>query len=159
LWEKAKTAKTKREKGKTFEQLLDTMISFDENFNVVEKNVRTKSEEIDLVLENLGKTVFFSQLRSPLILLECKNWGSKVRAKEVRDFAQKIQNRPRVLCSIGVFVASSGLTKDANEELLGYRGKEFLIVVLNGKDIETMVKHRVLFGELLKNRISEAGLR
>lgn len=139
--------------------MVSLIIGRDENLAVVEKNVRTGSEEIDIVLENLGSSVFYSQLRSPLILLECKNWTSKIGAKEIRDFAQKVQNRPRVLCSIGILVTTSKLTRDAKDELLGYRGKDFLIVVLDRTDIETLINKGLRLGEFLKNAFRKAGLR
>jgi hypothetical protein len=159
LWKQSEAAKTKNEKGKRLEELLAIMISLSEDFRIITQNKKTKSEEIDLVVENLGISTFFSQLRSPLLLVECKNWFSKVGAKEVRDFSQKLQNRNRMLCSVGVLVTPSGITKDANEELLGYRGKDFLIAILDGGDLNKIVRDQMKFGELLKDKISEAGLR
>jgi len=159
LWNQIPSIKGKAKKGKKLEELLSLLIGRDENFNVVERNVRTKSEEIDIVIENAGRTVFYSQLRSPLILMECKNWTSKIRAKDIRDFAQKVQNRPRVMCSIGVLVATSFLTKDAVSELVGYRGKDFLIVPLNKTDLQEMIEKRLDFGDVLKTKLREAGLR
>lgn len=159
LWQRSKTAKTKNEKGKRLEELLSLMISLSEDFRILTQNKRTKSEEIDLVVENLGMSPFFSQLRSPLLLVECKNWFSKVGAKEVRDFAQKLQNRNRLLCSVGILVTPSGITKDAKEELLGYRGKDFLIAIFDNGDLNRIVSRQLNFGELLREKISKAGLR
>jgi hypothetical protein len=159
LWQRSKTAKTKNEKGKRLEELLSIMISLSEDFRIITQNKRTKSEEIDLVVENLGISTFFSQLRSPLLLVECKNWFSKVGAKEVRDFAQKLQNRNRMLCSVGILVTPSGITEDANEELVGYRGKDFLIAILDREDLNKIVRRQMNFGELLRDKISEAALR
>jgi len=158
-WQQVNSAAEKARKGKLLEQFLCLLMNQDGNFEVAEKHIRTKSEEIDLVVENSGRTFFYSQLRSPLFLVECKNWSSKIGAKEVRDFAQKVQNRPKVLCSIGVLVTTSELTKDASEELIGYRGKDFAIVVLEGNDIEAVVTRKLEFGELLKRKFREAGLR
>jgi len=159
LWEKAKSVMEKNEKGRLLEVLLSLLMEQDENFDVAEKNVRTKSEEIDILIENLGRTGFYLQLRSPLILLECRNWTSKIGAKDIRDFAQKIQNRPKVLCNVGILITTSKLTRDANAELVGYRGKDFLIVVLEGKDIETIIKKKLHIGDFLKAKFREAGLR
>ena len=159
LWEGTRSVTNKMEKGKLLEELLCLLIGQDENFAIAERNFRTKSEEIDIVVENLGRTVFYSQLRSPIILVECKNWTSKIGAKEIRNFAQKIQNRPKVLCSIGILVATSKLTRDAKEELIGYRGKDFLISVLDRTDIETIIKKKLRMGEFLKSKFRKAGLR
>jgi hypothetical protein len=159
LWHQIETDTTKYGKGRKLEELLSIMINLSDDFHVARRNVRTKSEEIDLVVENVSRSAFFSQLRSPLILVECKNWTLKVGAKEVRDFAQKLQNRSKMLCNVGILVAISGLTKDAHEELLGYRGKDFLIVTIDGEDIARIIKSQMRFEEFLKDKISKAALR
>jgi Holliday junction resolvase-like predicted endonuclease len=159
LWRQVGTDTTKYGKGRKLEELLSIMINLSDDFHIVKRNVRTKSEEIDLVVENVGRSTFFSQLRSPLMLVECKNWTSKVDAKEVRDFAQKLQNRSKMLCNVGILVAVSGLTRDANEELLGYRGKDFLIVTIDGEDISKIITSQMRFEEFLKDKISKAALR
>jgi Holliday junction resolvase-like predicted endonuclease len=159
LWHQIGTDTTKYGKGRKLEELLSIMINLSDDFHIVKRNVRTKSEEIDLVVENVSRSAFFSQLRSPLMLVECKNWTSKVDAKEVRDFAQKLQNRSKMLCNVGILVAVSGVTRDANEELLGYRGKDFLIVTIDGEDISKIIKRQMRFEEFLKDKISKAALR
>jgi Holliday junction resolvase-like predicted endonuclease len=159
LWHQIGTDNTKKGKGKKLEELLSIMINLSHDFHIAKQNFRTKSEEIDLVVENTSSSTFFSQLRSPLMLVECKNWTSKVSAKEVRDFAQKLQNRSKMLCNVGILVAISGLTRDAEEELLGYRGKDFLIVPIDGDDISKIIKSQMRFEELLKDKISKAALR
>jgi hypothetical protein len=159
LWNRSLISKNSTKKGKLLEEFLSRMISKDENFVVVERNLRTKSEELDIVLENSGKTQFYSQMGCPLILLECKNWSSKIGSKEIRDFAQKVQNRPRHLCSVGVLVTTSKLTRDAIHELLGYRGKDFVIATLERKDIKTILSKKLPFGDVLKEAIRKAGLR
>lgn len=159
LWNSSLISKDSTKKGKLLEEFLSRLISKDENFIVAERNMRTKSEELDIVIENTGKTQFYSQLRCPLILLECKNWSSKIGSKEIRDFAQKVQNRPRHLCSTGVLVTTSNLTREAVNELLGYRGKDFIIATLERKDIEIILSKKLSFGDVLKSVIRKAGLR
>ena len=158
LWERVVSSENKIEKGKKLEELLNLLISVDGNFDIL-PNKRTNSEEIDLVIQNKGRNSFYSQLASPIILIECKNWASKIGSKVIRDFAQKIQNRPRMLCKIGVLVTISPLTKDAKEELVGYRGKEFLIVEVSKEDISKIIAKRNTFTSMLENKIKENGLR
>jgi len=158
-WKKMLSSRDKNEKGRLLEEILSRLIAKDENFTVIDRNLRTESEELDIIAENTGITPFYSQLKCPIILFECKNWSSKIGSKEIRDFAQKIQNRPRVFCSIGVLVTTSELTSEASTELVGYRGKDFLIGILERKDIETILDKRLPFGEFLRGAIRKAGLR
>lgn len=94
-----------------------------------------------------------------MILFECKNWSSKIHSSDIRNFAQKIQNRPPSLCNIGVLVTTSKLTDDASAELLGYRGKNFIIAVLQKTDIENILTEGVSLSLILKNAITDAGMR
>lgn len=158
-WKKTLSAKDKNEKGKLLEGFLSMLISRDENFLISEKDLKTESEELDIVVENIGSNPFFQQLNCPLIIFECKNWSSKVTASEVRNFAQKIQNRPRRLCNIGVLVTVSELTRDAAKELIGYRGKDFLMAIIDKDKIENLLKNRIPFGQVLKDSIKEAGFK
>jgi len=83
LWKKAMSSMDKNEKGKLLEDFFALFIGKDENFVVTERNLRTESEELDIVVENKGMTQFFSQISCPLILFECKNWLSKIGSKEI----------------------------------------------------------------------------
>jgi hypothetical protein len=159
LWEKMITTKSKNRKGKLLEKLMSTLISRDESFAIADVNLRTKSEELDIVVENNGLRSFFSQLKSPIILFECKNWSSKIGAVEIRNFAQKVQNRPRNLCSVGVLVTMSELTRDAVNELLGQRGKDFLVAIMEKTDLERAVTQRIPISEMLRRIIGRCGLR
>jgi hypothetical protein len=159
LWEKAISSLDRNEKGKLLEEIFVLLLSRDENFAITERNLRTESEELDIVVENKGVSQFYFQLRCPIILFECKNWSSKIGAKEIRDFAQKIQNRPKLLCTLGILATTSQLTSDASAELLGYRGKDFLIGVLERNDIESVLRERIPFGLYLKDVIRKSGMR
>ncbi|WP_459193168.1 restriction endonuclease [Halosimplex sp. J119] len=75
---------------------------------VRERNLRTKTGEIDIVLEHTGsetRTLFDSYTR--FILVECKNWAGKTPAEEIR----KLQNKMAGVDSdLGFFVTTSQLT-------------------------------------------------
>lgn len=159
IWSEAKLEKDKNKKGELLEKFVSLLVTLDKNFTIEETNVRTESEEIDVVIKNNGYTQFYAQLQSPMILLECKNWTSNISAKEVRDFVQKVQNRPRVLCKVGVLLTTSTFTKDAIKELIGYRGRDFTIATIDGDDIKTLIKRGPLFSELLESKIISGGLR
>jgi hypothetical protein len=159
LWEKANKEKTTQEKGKILENLISTWITSDDNFCVKTVNSRTESEEIDIIVENKAKTDFLKQLQSPLILVECKNWSDKVGSKEIRDFAQKIQNRPRFLCKVGLIITTSQFTRDSEKEIIGYRGKDFLIVTADRPHLQEAITKGTTFSEFFREQIYTAGLR
>lgn len=159
IWSEAKLEKNKNRKGELFERFISSLITLDENLMIEEINTRTESEEIDIVIKNYGHIPFYAQIQSPIILIECKNWTSNISAKEVRDFVQKVENRPRVLCKVGVLITTSTLTEDAVKELIRHSGKNFTIAIMDGDDIETLIKSRIPFSKLLENKIISSGLR
>jgi hypothetical protein len=159
IWEEANKTTNTIKKGKLLEQLFVQLIQIDGSFMICEKNVKTKSEEIDIVLQPDTTSPFWSRISPPMILLECKNWKDKVGAKEVRDFAGKIENRPKILCRIGFFVAIVGFTKGAEEELIGYRARDFILATITGNQIEELIKTKRSISELLQRRLINAGFR
>jgi hypothetical protein len=159
LWEAAKKTDNPNRKGKLLEELFVQLIQVDGNFTLCQRNVRTKSEEIDIVIQSDISSPFWSGLSSPLILLECKNWKDKVGVKEVRDFAGKIENRPKLLCRIGFLIAVSGFTSDAEEELVGYRARDFVLATIGGSEVEDLVHSKGLISDLLRRKLVDAGFR
>lgn len=79
-------------------------------------------------------------LLSPIIVIECKNWSSKVGPDEIKQLAMKLQNRPGIWKKVGFMMAVSGLTKGAETELIGYRSQNFVIGTISGKEIEYLIK-------------------
>ena len=159
IWEEAKKTDDSNKKGKLLEELFCHLIRIDGNLVLVERNLRTKSEEIDIVLQTGVSSPFWSRVASPLILMECKNWKDKVGVKEVRDFVGKIENRPRLICQVGFLIALSGFTKAVEEELVGYRGRDFLLATITGSDIESLLKSKTLISNLLRKKLVAAGFR
>jgi|GEM_PF-3942156 len=158
-WEKVKDEDNVKKKGKYLENFFTDLIRNDSNFEIHEINLRTESEEIDLIVVPTKISPFWAQISAPMILIECKNWREKVGAKEIRDFAGKIMNRPRMLCNIGFFVTISGFTKDANKELLGYRGRDFILATITGDEIENMIESDRSISDTMKKNLLEAGFR
>jgi hypothetical protein len=70
-----------------------------------------QTEEIDVALWNDGHTDGFFFLPN-IILVECKNWSSKVGSAELNWFDSKLRNRG---LSFGVLVAARGITGDPAE--------------------------------------------
>ena len=159
IWKETRKTSDPNRKGKLLEKLFIQLIQIDGSFVLYEHNVKTKSEEIDIVIQPGTISPFWSRVSSPLILLECKNWKDKVRAKDVRDFAGKIENRPRLLCRIGFLIALSGFTKGAREELLGYRARDFVLATITGSQVQDLIQSKAKISDLLQKRLIDAGFR
>lgn len=162
VWQQAKTTGDRNTKGKLLEKLFVGLIQMDGGFMIHECRVRTRSEEIDIVIKpGQEKYVdpFWFRISSPLILLECKNWKDKVGAREIRDFAGKIENRPRLLCRIGFLIAMSGFTSEAEEELVGFRSRDFILATVTGDQVEALIRSKKKISELLQKRLIDAGFR
>ncbi|MDT5272959.1 MAG: hypothetical protein QOH49_5145 [Acidobacteriota bacterium] len=92
LYETVFTEETNR-KGKALELLVAALFSSIEGFNVIDSNVNTETEEIDIVIRNESTHPTW-QKESSLILVECKNWHSKrVGQNEFELFQSKIEKR------------------------------------------------------------------
>jgi len=159
IWEKAKKTDDPNRKGKLLEELFIQLIQIDGSFILCECNVKTESEEIDIVIQPSTSSPFWSRVSPPLILLECKNWKAKIGSKEVRDFAGKIENRPRLLCRIGFLIATSGFTSGAEKELVGYRARDFVLATITGSQIEELIQSKRKISDLLQRRLFDAGFR
>jgi restriction endonuclease len=112
------------------------------------------SEEIDLLFANVRHEEGLSRFETE-VLVEAKNWSSKVGAMEINWFATKMRRRNR---RTGVLVAAKDVTGD-NERLTAARlelvlasneGRE--VVVLTRTELEAVSTGERLAKLLLKKR-------
>jgi hypothetical protein len=149
-WERVFTADTKETKGQTLEALLCVLFESLKGFNVIDKDVRTSSEEIDILIGNESTDPFLSKLGTP-ILVECKHWKFPVGAKDVNWFITKVKKRS---LNVGILVAWKGITgneyKDANLEIKRALEANVTIVILTKDQLMEVYSERD-FSYLLKN--------
>ncbi len=119
-------------KGRLLEELLCKFFANIDGFEIIER-LKTETEEIDLVILNKSKEVFW-QKESPLILVECKNWSSKCGKNELVLFKEKIVNR-RSRAKIGFFVSWNGFKETFVKEDLRTSQGDILIVPITGKEL------------------------
>ena len=133
--ERTKTATTNDEKKKSLEDLAEAIVKQIDGLEVLSRNLRSSAEEIDLLIGNESKEVFWSRLSSPF-LLECKNWAVPVGSKEIRDFAGKLESAG---ITTGLLITLNGITgneyKDARLLIREYRQKGIRIVVVENDDL------------------------
>jgi tetratricopeptide (TPR) repeat protein len=159
LYENALLEKDPNKKGQILVDLMSLIIETDSNFSMGKVDVRTESEQIDLEIHNKALDPFLRQLDSMIIIVECKNWSKNVGSDEIRDFAGKVANRPRVLCNVGLFITTSEFTEPAVKELLRHSGKDYLVATMDGNDLKQAVSDCLPFSEILKKSILSAGRR
>lgn len=110
-------------RGRRLEALLSFLLSQVVDFRVVERNYRTATEEVDVVIQidNYSNRCWSDQAM-PFLLIEAKNWSDRIDQKEVSAFVAKILTK-RNFARLGIMVGTSGFGNDARlqEMLLGAR--------------------------------------
>lgn len=150
---RVESAPTVHSKGKSLEDLVATLFVSLGGFQVIKRNYRTKTEEIDVVLKNVSNAPFWKH-RSPFIEVECKNWSTPAPRAELDSLRAKVENRAGQ-CGIGVFVSWSGFTKDFDNELLRLTRENYVIVVMDGEGITEAVRTHS-FGKYFEEQYFQA---
>jgi hypothetical protein len=110
LWSAVDAATTSHEKGRAFEDLIAWLFEQVPGVVVTARDELTVSgdQEVDVAFWNDQHSDGLRQF-DPIILVECKNWGSAVSAHEVGWFLHKLRERGR---PFGILVAANGITGD-----------------------------------------------
>lgn len=154
--QRIETATTNDEKKKALETFAAWMVDRTSGLKVKHHNLRTTSSEIDLVVENVGaghRSVFDEFGRH--LLVECKNWGKPVGAKEVRDFVGKLLKTDATL---GLLISKNGVTgKNGAEDALReirfcYDRLDLVVCVLALEDLRAICLGSSL-GDLVDERV------
>lgn len=131
LWQEVRdTNGTSKERGDKLEVFASEL--FGRVFRVVDRKLRTETEELDLVLEYPGGPSIWA--KTPFLLVECKNWAKPVEQPVISELATKA-----LLDSFGLvfLLGVAGFTKDARyqAERIWQRNRT-LLVLIDGRDIE-----------------------
>ena len=142
------------QKGKMLEQFAKEL--FAGIFRTVETNLRSDTEEIDLVLELSSRDVFWVPFGS-LVFVECKNWSKRVGQKEITAFFGSSFLRG---VKLAFFLAPNGFTKHGLKQMQNFRQGiqrvNLLIVPIEGKDIERMLQQKEGKNAFLKRMVRSA---
>lgn len=126
-------------KGHLLEDICCQIFTLSSGLSIESTRLNNKDEELDIVLRNNITRSFFISLRSPIILVECKNWSSSVSASVLRDFESKVRNHSN-LCRIGIFVALNGFAS-TDKEVLRRLGRDNIVLVLvTGDNLRELVE-------------------
>jgi len=139
-WQSCQSTGTSNEKGHRLEALVAFLLSQIEDFRVVERNLRTETEELDVVVQQ-GRTEGGRcwMLGVPFILVESKNWASKVTQKELSTFRVKMQGK-RGTVRLGLLFAANGHTGDAYDQELRFASDDLTISLIGPDEITAWVE-------------------
>ncbi|MEQ9497068.1 MAG: response regulator [Deltaproteobacteria bacterium] len=136
-WAAAKSAEDRTKKGRLLEVAMRLLFSQVQGFGRVTTNLRTKDEEIDLVITNESSDQVWSR-EGAYILGECKNWSTPVGRRELDVFVAKLKRR-RGRATLGFFIAMAGVTGDFRTALPAERQDDIAVIVLERGDVEALI--------------------
>jgi ActR/RegA family two-component response regulator len=138
LYEQAEASADPLLRGKALERLLAALLASIEGFMEIGHNLRTETEEIDLVFRNASRDPFW-QKQSEIILVECKNWQAhRVGKNEFVAFREKMANR-HGRCKLGFLVCTGRFTSTFGRERLRSSKTDYLIVPIDGGVLRKLV--------------------
>jgi hypothetical protein len=135
----ARTQGTAQARGSRHEAMLGFLLSQVDDFRVTNMNLRTATEELDIVVQQRATSGrCWAVLGAPLIIVESKNWSSKVDVREVSVLHEKVSLK-RGTVRIGLLFAANGFTGDAKIQLLKYALGEHTIALFGRREIEQLI--------------------
>jgi hypothetical protein len=126
-------AESAADKGSSLELLMEALFAQVPGFLIFQRNLRTETEELDLVIMNGSSDPIFSKEES-IIIVECKNWTASVGRPNFSALMDKMGQR-RTRCSLAFLISWSGFTETVTTQSLRYSHDRNMIVCLAGEDI------------------------
>jgi len=126
-------------RGRRYEAAIAFLLSQVSDFDVVERNLRTDTEELDAVVQQRathGRV--WSGLGAPLILVEAKNWKDPVPQKEASAFRVKLEGR-RGVVRLGLMFGAHGFTSDALDQELRFASDDLTIAFVRPEELNEWV--------------------
>jgi hypothetical protein len=121
------------DKGASLELLMEALFAQVPGFVIYERNRRTATEELDLVVLNDSPDPVYSR-DGPIILVECKNWTARPGRPDFTLLENKIRNRYS-RCTIAFLVSWSGFAETTWRETIRLSRENYIIVCLAGSDV------------------------
>lgn len=130
---------TAQEKGRRLEALLAFSFAQIRDLKVVERNYRTETEEIDIILQiDNFSTRVWQKPGVPFILVEAKNRSDKASQPVVSTLITKLQTK-RGTCRIAVLVSLAGFTDDARMQELRFSTQDLCVVMIDRSQLEKLL--------------------
>ena len=138
LWQQVEIETDRHRKGKLLEDLMVVFFKLIPGFEKATPRRRNEREEIDVLVRNESTDVFW-QKEGSYLLVECKNWSTKVGVSELRDFMGKMQARYD-RCRLGLFVAPGGFSEPLGEELRSAKKTNQLVIAVDRAGLAGLIQ-------------------
>jgi hypothetical protein len=153
---RARKATARHARGRLFEKLLCLVFSQVPDFELYAHNYRTETEEIDAVFVN-RRAHGRCWSNSPLVLLSGKNVKGGAGAPAVTSLASKMRNR-REMCKLGFLCSAGTISQDARNHELRYSREDCLMVLVDGKHLDSLLDKADQLEAELEKLVIEASL-
>ena len=148
------------EKGKALEEFGSYIFASAKGVSIIKRDARLAAEEIDLIIRN-NASIGFWRHAGPVIAVECKNWSSRVGAKEISVFAANLATLGPD-AKTGILIAPNGISGDSySDAVLKIREQRMAgknILVIERADLESLANGEYLT-DLLERKHGELYLR
>ena len=134
FFDRVKNARTNMAKKRSLEDLAQYLFSCIEGLEVVSRNARGPSEEVDLIVANESKNEFFRRLGNPL-LIECRHRRKPVSSKDIRDFHGKMNSMAIDTALLFSLKGITGDKYDAQSALRDVKKEKKNMVVIDMNDL------------------------
>jgi hypothetical protein len=146
-------------RGRRYEAAIAFLLSQVDDFDVVERNLRTDTEELDAVVQQRAtQGRVWSGLGAPLILVEAKNWKEPVTQKEASAFRVKLEGR-RGVVRLGLMFGATGFTSDALDQELRFASDELTIAFVRPEELDEWIRAEDGGDEFIETLVRRAMLR
>ena len=127
-------------RGRRFEALVSFLLSQIDDFFVKDRNYRTETEELDVVVQARSTNTdrCWAIPGAPFVLVEAKNWEDPVDQREVSTLLTKMKGK-RGFVRIGIIVGGAGFTSDAEKQELRFSGEEGVVCLLGPEEIDQWI--------------------
>ena len=145
-WKEALRTAERAEKGRALESFAAAF--FGCAFRVVERNLRTENEELDLAVEPSDNTPSVL-CRYMYGIVECKNWRKPVDQSVVSTLSSKLQAKRQEL---GFVLATRRITREARQQARDlFKRLGTLLLLIDGETIEAFLESTQTVAELLND--------
>ncbi len=138
VWAAALAEQNPHRKGALLEQVMKLLFKSIPGFEEASTNIRSDSEEIDVVVRNRSTDPFWAK-EGQYLFGECKNWSTKSGAAEARNFSEKLQAK-RQRASMGLFFSVNGFTEGFKTELVKRSERTELVIPFDGEQISAWIE-------------------
>lgn len=139
-WHLLQSAESRERKGTALEGLCSTLFATIPGWQRIETRVKSKTEEIDLVVLNESPDEFWRRFGT-VVLIECKNWSRRKPPgrPEFDCFYQKITRRGGADCRLGFFVSLNGVARTFELELERLSKESIVIVPIDVRSLWELI--------------------